>query len=85
MEVSDERYDAIEKAYVESANAVQWAYLHWALDAGIASALKDAMGEGVSRAVVGLLGAVEALLNDGKGLPKPVLALRAEDHDPDQG
>ncbi|MDR5652483.1 hypothetical protein [Ruixingdingia sedimenti] len=84
MEVRDERYEAVEKAYAESARAVRWAYVHWAPDGGIESALKDEMGDEVSKAVVGLLYAVEALLKDGGGLPTPKLALRAEDHDPDQ-
>lgn len=84
VEVRDEHYEAVENAYAESARAVRWAYVHWALDAGIESALKDAMGHEVSKAMVGLLHAVEALLKDGGGPPKPKLALRAEDYDPDE-
>lgn len=79
MEVDDNRYNAVETAYAKSASAVQWAYLHWALDAGIESALKEAMGDGVSEAVVNLLKAVEALLRDGRGLPETKLALTAND------
>ena len=37
----------------------------------------------VSKAVVDLLDAVETLLSDGRGLPKPKLALRDQDYDPD--
>ena len=84
MEVSDERYSALAKAYAESAGAVHRAYTHWDLDAGIESALKDAMGDGVAQAVVNLLNAVEALLAGETGLPGPTLALRAEDFDPDE-
>lgn len=84
MEVSDERYNALVKAYAESAGIVRWAYIHWDLDAGIESALKDAMGDGVAKAVVDLLNAVEALVADKTGLPRPTLVLRAEDFDPDE-
>ena len=79
MEIDDDRYNAVETAYAKSASAVQWAYLHWALDDGIESALKDVMGDGVAEAVVDLLKAVEALLRDGRWLPKTKLALTAND------
>ncbi|WP_017998096.1 hypothetical protein [Paracoccus sp. N5] len=84
MEVRDEHYEAVETAYAKCAKAVHWAYAHWALDAGIECALKDAMGNEVSKAMVDLLAAVEALLNDDGRLPAPSLALRAEDYDPEE-
>ena len=83
MEISEEHYNAIEKAYAESATAVHWAYRHWAFDVEIESALIGTMGADVSKAVVGLLGAVETLLKDVNGLPVPKLALSGEQHDPD--
>lgn len=84
MEVSDEHYSALVKAYAESAGAVRWAYNHWDLDAGIESALKDAMGDRVSQTVVKLLNAVAAFVADETGLPEPTLVLRAEDFDPNE-
>ena len=42
------------------------------------------MGDGVAKAVVDLLNAVEALVADKTGLPRPTLILRAEDFDPDE-
>ncbi|WP_287885855.1 MULTISPECIES: hypothetical protein [Paracoccus] len=83
MEISDVNYDALEKAYAESAKAVAWTYSHWALEGGIENALNEAMGDDASKAVVDLLDAVETLLRDGRGLPKPKLALRDQDYDPD--
>jgi hypothetical protein len=83
MEIDDKHYSAIEAAYIKSAEAVEWAYVHWALDAGLESALRDAMGEDVSESVIDLLEAVEALLSDGRVPPKPKLALRAKEHDPE--
>ena len=83
MKISNQHYDAIEKAYVESARAVDWAYAHWDLDTGIERALKDAMGEGVAKSLVDLLKAVEEMLENGNGLPKPALVLRPEDFNPE--
>lgn len=83
MEISDARYDEVEQAYAKAANAVVWAYTHWDLDAGIESALKNEMGDGVSDAVSDLLWAIGELLKDGRGLPEPRLLLRPVDHDPD--
>ena len=85
MKIQDEHYDALEEAYAASAKAVHWAYAHWDLDTGIESALKQAMGDEVSRALVRLLGSAEALLANGRGLPcGAALILRAEDFDPDR-
>lgn len=84
IEVRDERYDAVETAYVNCSKAVQWAYVHWALDTGIECALKDAMGEEVSKTMVDLLTAVQALLADGGAPLAPRLVLRAADYDPEE-
>jgi hypothetical protein len=69
MEIDDKHYGALKAAYIKSAEAVEWAYVHWALDAGLESALRDVMGEDVSEAVIDLLKAVEALLSDGRVPP----------------
>ena len=83
MEISDKQYARLERAYADCAEAVHWAYRHWALDYGIESTLKDTMGVDVSNTLCELVRSVEALLREESGLPKPLLALREEDHDMD--